>query len=692
MRVPLPSFPSLAPHTPTECSPVGSTYARRRDGGPSLTQYKMTLSLNVLRHLGVSLYSSTPAVLSEVVANAWDADATEVNITLDSPNKRIVIQDNGVGMTAQQLNERYLKVGYERRNGLHGARTAKERPVMGRKGIGKLALFSIAKTVLIETASGVERNALQMDFDEIQKFIKQESDNTANPGASADYAPKPLDGSSVDFPKGTRITLTNLTKGIDQTGSNLRRRLARRFSVIGTKEFVVNVDGKAVEVTDRDLLPKTQYVWTYGDTDNELAPRATSSKETFTRPPKTAYGDVTGWLGTVHSSDQLKEADSDDSLNRVPLMVRGKLAQEDLLAAVRDVGIYRSYVVGELHADWLDSDDEEDIATSSRQALREDDPRYMALIEFLKEELQHIKGEWDRLRDKAGTKAAKDIPEVKAWYKTLGPDSQKKAHSLFGKIHRLGLNTNDESILFSQGVVAFEVMKYRENLDALDKLSGTDVAALGKLLQQGNQLEEVMYHRIVSQRLAIIEKLEKLTSDDAKERFLQEHLFDHLWLLDPGWERASMPSMEKSMKTEFKDIAKSLTTTEANSRLDIRYQKTTGQHVIVELKRATVSTSSAELAGQIGKYRNALVRWLRNNGKENDTYSLVCVLGKPPKDWSDEDGRETSRKMMSSYDARIVLYSELLNNAREAYDEYLRKSEEANRIQQIVDAVATRAK
>lgn len=44
--------------------------------------YKMTIDLNVLNHLGMNLYSSIPAVLSEVVANAWDADATEVRIDI----------------------------------------------------------------------------------------------------------------------------------------------------------------------------------------------------------------------------------------------------------------------------------------------------------------------------------------------------------------------------------------------------------------------------------------------------------------------------------------------------------------------------------------------------------------------------------------------------------------------------------
>ena len=54
-------------------------------------RYRMSLSLNVLNHLGINLYSNIPAVLSEIVANSWDADATAVNITL--LNDQIIIEE-----------------------------------------------------------------------------------------------------------------------------------------------------------------------------------------------------------------------------------------------------------------------------------------------------------------------------------------------------------------------------------------------------------------------------------------------------------------------------------------------------------------------------------------------------------------------------------------------------------------------
>ena len=108
------------------------------------TPFRMTVDLNVLNHLGIKLYRSIPAVLSEAVANAWDADAelVEIDVTDDS----IVITDDGHGMTTPDINSKFLNVGYQRRK--EGkAKTLRGRAVLGRKGSGKLSLFSIADTI-----------------------------------------------------------------------------------------------------------------------------------------------------------------------------------------------------------------------------------------------------------------------------------------------------------------------------------------------------------------------------------------------------------------------------------------------------------------------------------------------------------------------------------------------------------------
>jgi len=136
-------------------------------------RFELTISLNVLEHLGINLYSNVPSVLSETVANAWDADAGLVKIDWDRANGRIVIEDDGTGMTAREVNERFLKVGYRRRDEQPG-RTQKNRRPMGRKGIGKLSLFSIAGTVDIETVKEGEKSGFRMRLDDIRLEVAEQ--------------------------------------------------------------------------------------------------------------------------------------------------------------------------------------------------------------------------------------------------------------------------------------------------------------------------------------------------------------------------------------------------------------------------------------------------------------------------------------------------------------------------------------
>jgi len=56
-----------------------------------MTDYSFKIDLNVLNHLGLGLYSSTPAVLTEIIANAYDAEATEVSINFDKQNNKVTI-------------------------------------------------------------------------------------------------------------------------------------------------------------------------------------------------------------------------------------------------------------------------------------------------------------------------------------------------------------------------------------------------------------------------------------------------------------------------------------------------------------------------------------------------------------------------------------------------------------------------
>ncbi len=65
----------------------------------------MTFEPNTIQHLGVKMYSNMPPALAELIANAYDACATEMHISLyDFDEKKVIVEDNGVGMSFDQIN------------------------------------------------------------------------------------------------------------------------------------------------------------------------------------------------------------------------------------------------------------------------------------------------------------------------------------------------------------------------------------------------------------------------------------------------------------------------------------------------------------------------------------------------------------------------------------------------------------
>jgi DNA topoisomerase VI subunit B len=111
-------------------------------------QLYFEISLSVLNHLGRKLYRSFITVLGEAISNAWDADSTNVWIYIDTTKGKMVIKDDGHGMTKDDFQEKFLKIGYsKRKDRAHSAK--RERPFIGRKGIGKLALLSCAERITV---------------------------------------------------------------------------------------------------------------------------------------------------------------------------------------------------------------------------------------------------------------------------------------------------------------------------------------------------------------------------------------------------------------------------------------------------------------------------------------------------------------------------------------------------------------
>jgi hypothetical protein len=645
-------------------------------------KYEMTLSLSVIDHLGLNLYSSTPAVLSEVVANAWDADAENVDIVYRAD--RVTITDDGTGMSLTEMNEKFLTVGYRRRE-TEGVLTPKhKRHVMGRKGIGKLSLFAIADTIRVEsvkkTKGGLEKNGFIMESDGIRAAAKAEKP----------YYPKALPPSYVKIDRGTRITITNLNSRATALGERaLRVRLARRFSIIGADfKFKVTVNGDPIGVEDRGYFQKVEFLWSIGDVGNRYEKQATAAKQKARVDgviDEAKNFRVTGWVGTVDERKSIEDVN-----NTVVLLAWGKLIQEDVLGAIQAGGLYTKYLIGELRADFLDVDDEPDITTSDRQRLKEDDPRYEQILEwFNKNVLRVVEANWSAWRGAAALETALEIPEVKAWHDSLSKDSKRFAGQLFAKIGKFPKdNEQEKRELYKYTILAFEKLRLREALTAIDEITeDADMSVVQAVFDGVDELEAMGYYDIAKGRLEVIDAFSKVVPKE-KEKIIQQYLYDHLWLLHPSWERsATNAQIEQAVDKEFKKIDASLTAEEKAGRVDIRYRTAAGKHIVIELKKYDASVNLYRLLGQIEKYRSALEKLLHTKfPNEPRDIEIIVLHGKP---LSPQSVSETQRtELLRAQNARAIPYDTLIKESLDAYKDYLEVNKRLSKLTEIIDSLS----
>ena len=644
--------------------------------------YELKIDLNALEHLGLNLYSNVPAVLSELIANSWDADASEVSLDVGSENeeKSVSVRDDGCGMSKEDLNSKFLTVGYQRRKNAQDDFTSGGRKVMGRKGIGKLSVFSIADHVDIYTKKGNEISGLRLVVEDIREDIQ--NGRKHHPPAISDIPPQ----YRIPAETGTIVVLSKLKKRVHASiDDNLRKRIARRFSIL-SDGFRVIVNGKVVDIGDRDYFHKLEYALVYGDYDMA---RFSHIPEGRLERAENAIGEyhVRGWIGLVEKSGSLQEGG--DNLNKVTILTRGKVASENVLDTFREGGLYTKYLIGELEADFLDLTDKEDIATSSRQDFLQNDERFSSLLEFVEDQMRSLRNARRRYKEEEGEEKAKEIPAINEWFQALKGDARGAARKLFGQINSIATDEQHRKMLYKHGVLAFEHLHHKEKLNELDKLDINNLEIAVQLFSALDDIEASLYYEITKSRLDVISRLREQTDKNALERVIQEHVYSHLWLLDPSWDRATeTPTMEETVRAVFGKMSEDAKPEEKKGRIDIRYKKSSGQHIIVELKRAGVRTSTSDLISQVDKYRVALQREIKLAGEKGSvSVETVCLVGTELKDWDTPERMKESEKTLEPKNIRVVTYQQLIQDAEVSYRKYLESAQEKGRISRLLEAI-----
>jgi len=375
--------------------------------------FTFEISLSVLNHLGRSLYRSFATVLGEAISNGWDADAKNVEIHVDRNKHSFFIKDDGLGMTADDFQNKFLKIGYSKRK----AKTklsATGRPFIGRKGIGKLALLSCADriTVISKVKGGT--------------YIGGVIDNSKLDDAiTEDLTPQeyPLGGwKAATFAKhtpghkhGTIIHFERVKEGIRNSFPLLTKIIALyfRFSLLDPS-FNIFLDGKKITHKHlNDLADSTEFLWKIRDRDD---PFVAGLESTFSQIPRDhetqtlKVAGVTGFIASVEKPRDLKIMTTEERVG-IDLFVNGRLRERDILKHIPTARLAESYLYGQIHFDALD-DDTTDRFTSSREGIVADDPKYTKFLETFRKTILKVVEDWDKWRIKHREEGDPDNPRL----------------------------------------------------------------------------------------------------------------------------------------------------------------------------------------------------------------------------------------------------------------------------------------
>lgn len=122
-----------------------------------MPELKFTVDSALLAELGERLIGRPFIALAELVKNSYDADATHVLIDFDVERDRIIVSDNGHGMTFEDFANFWMLVGSVHKRE-HPTSRNLHRMMTGSKGVGRLAVQFLSKDFRLETTSDRDRN------------------------------------------------------------------------------------------------------------------------------------------------------------------------------------------------------------------------------------------------------------------------------------------------------------------------------------------------------------------------------------------------------------------------------------------------------------------------------------------------------------------------------------------------------
>lgn len=609
-----------------------------------LPKFTMLFEPTTIEHLGLKLYSALPPVIAELVSNGYDAEAPKVEIQVPEGDlderSEVIVRDYGHGMSPQEVQDEYLPIGRKRRGEDGKSVLSKHNKVRvtGRKGLGKLAALGIADRMEVRAVHEGAAVCLRVEYDALMKWPRE------NPGRPYEPEVVPERTGFTTEEEGVEVRLSHLRRRSPIKPGELRKALARRLAMIGPK-FEVRVNGTPIGPGDRRNREECADGFSWDVSELPHGGTLTGGLA------------VTGWIGFTEKSSQ---AERDRG---VDIFANGKAAElgSFLNYASTHSQFARAYLVGEIHADFLDA--EEDLVSTARTSVVWESKAGSALEQWGHDTLSWAFGQWVDLRRKKKETQVIQAAKFDVWLAGREPREQKVAQRI------LKVLTADEKLAPDSMIPLLEIVKDSVETIAFHDLvadleSGVSTETLLRLFAEWRVIEARELVKLSDGRRAGIAQLERYMREGAHEVKELSPLFrQHPWLIDQSWKDVDFEkTFTALLKEQFPEDEER---PEVDRRLDILAFRPSGYASVVELKHPKKTLTREDL-DQVTHY----VDWLRSRVKGTGTDSpkgvrgllLVGSLG-------NKADVLTAMERLAASDIRVEIYADLKKRAEEYYGE-----------------------
>lgn len=463
--------------------------------------------------------------LTELVANAWDAGASLVDITVPGVNDiALVVQDDGHGMSASQFKGRWMRLGYDRikHQGVQVEfppdRAAWHRNAYGRNGVGRHGLLCFADKYTVETW----RDGTGAKF-EIG------TQNSETPFRIMDESSLPRAGN------GTRLSVIVQRHLPDP--DQIRKILSARF--LHDPQFVVRVNGQSVSLADQSGLIERMPL-NIADCHKVEAFVVDSTRAA----KSTIYQGIAFWV-----NGRLVGSPSWVVGSEAVIDGRARFAKRYSIVVKTDDGW-----TSEVEPDW---------------ARFKAGPKTEALFEAVRQYAQEVFGKLSTNLVEESSEEA--LVRNREEFKGLSQLGRIEVASFARELVKANPSVHPDTLSAAvQALINLEKSRGGAGLlEKLSKLEDSDIEGLDRLLNQWTVRDALSVLDEIDHRLAVVTAIEKLCGDPATDELHTLHplVTQARWLFGPEFDSSEYASNVSLLTATQKIFGKRMATTAfVNSR------------------------------------------------------------------------------------------------------------------------------